>query len=176
MIAAASAADIKTLPAQAQPLSGGNTCGNTHVGSSVKGGDLNRCTEGCLPWRNRNLDFGVIPLHSKCRVRILLQADIEIAAVWTAIRNADPAVVASAGRNANINCFLIVANLQTETARGSVMHVRQRQFQFSLGVHACGSRLLTSRPPAPHSTHSSEHHLEEIAKRSTAETAPRLAG
>src|SRR5688572_32257363 len=117
MIAATSAADIETLPAQAQPLSGGNACRNTHVGSSVKGGDLNRRTEGCLPWRNRYLDFGVIPLHSKCRVRILLEAYIEIAAVWTAIRNADAAVVASAGRNANINCFLIVANLRSEERR-----------------------------------------------------------
>src|SRR6478672_10186059 len=95
----------------------------------------------------------------------LFQADIKVAAVCSSARNADSAVVASAGGNAHIDGLLLITDVNGEFSGQAPMHVDQRKSQFGFGI-CCGPACARTAglSAAAHPSHASEQHFKEIAE------------
>src|ERR1051326_8285535 len=112
-------------------------------------------------------------------MRLLMQPDVQIAAVWPPTGNSNFAVIACAGGNADVDRLLRISELNSQLALSAPMHIFQWKREFCFRVRsrsarcgpppATGSRLAAQ--PAAHScrvAYSTKKHFKEITERATA--------
>src|SRR5215813_8414019 len=127
MVTATAASHIEAMTSQTEALGGSDSRRNSNLALAVKRWNFHSSAESRFPGSDRHIDFCIVAFHDELRVRLLAKSHIEVSAIRSATWNSDPAVVTSAGRNADVDCFLGITKADGQLPHRSSVHVFQRK-------------------------------------------------